>query len=236
MISVVIPTYNRINFIEKAVLSVLNQTYRDFEILIIDDGSLDETVNFIKEKFSKEITEGIIRVFENSHNGISATRNKGVAEAKGDFIAFLDSDDTWNNKKLEFQMKYLSENPSCPIVFTKYQNLLPDGNVISQEQLKLSNEQCEMYVASSLVRKEVFNIAGMFDVSLERGEDYEWACRAKMCGIDVSHCINEILYNRNIHDSNISLNHDSNDFNEIKSLWMIAMRNAVKQKRKNNES
>ncbi len=94
LISVIIPTYNRANFLGEAIESVLSQTYKNLEVIIIDDGSTDDTRQLIEKYTDKRI----IYLYQ-EHGGTSAARNKGIQEAKGEYIAFLDSDDIWLSPK-----------------------------------------------------------------------------------------------------------------------------------------
>jgi len=114
LVSVIIPTFNRADLIEYSIISVLNQTYQNFEIIIIDDGSTDNTrevVHSIKDKRIKYIYY--------KHVGLPASaRNKGIMIARGEFIAFLDSDDIWLPKKLEMQIKTFNKIPNLLLVAT----------------------------------------------------------------------------------------------------------------------
>ncbi len=101
-ISVIIPAYNREKTIERCIDSVLSQTYPVDEIIVVDDGSTDDTVKRVEN-----INNGIIRILEQNHKGAQAARNLGIKAAKGDYIAFLDSDDEWLPNKLEVQVPYL---------------------------------------------------------------------------------------------------------------------------------
>lgn len=101
-ISVVIPTYNRFTTVGKAIDSVLSQTYCDVEVIVVDDGSSDDTAKVIGDAYGERI-----RLFKQRNQGASAARNRGIAEARGEWIAFLDSDDFWEKDKLEWQVKAL---------------------------------------------------------------------------------------------------------------------------------
>ena len=105
MVSVIIPTFNRAYLLGRAVESVLSQTYNNYEIIVVDDGSDDGTGEII-ESFNKRV-----RFFRIPHSGVSKARNTGIEKAKGDWISFLDSDDYWLPQKLEKQMTYLNANP-----------------------------------------------------------------------------------------------------------------------------
>ena len=104
LVTVIIPTYNRVNFISRAIDSVLNQTYSNIELIIVDDGSIDGTKDLIREKYPMAIYEYI------SNSGVSAARNVGIKKASGVYIAFLDSDDEWLEKKVQKQIELLNES------------------------------------------------------------------------------------------------------------------------------
>jgi len=104
-VSVVIPTYNRARFVTKAINSVLAQTYRDFEIIVVDNGSTDDTKSAVQSYGSR------VRYIRQTHCGVSSARNLGVTKARGKWMAFLDSDDEWMPQKLEVQMAQVEQRP-----------------------------------------------------------------------------------------------------------------------------
>jgi glycosyltransferase involved in cell wall biosynthesis len=112
-VSVIIPTYNRADVIEKAIGSVLNQSYRDFEVLVIDDGSTDNTTKVVEKLPVKYIWQ--------RHHGAPSARNRGIAQARGKYIAFLDSDDWWLPGKLEKQVAVMESNTDVVLSHTSYQ-------------------------------------------------------------------------------------------------------------------
>lgn len=116
-VSVIIPTYNSINTINETLQSVRNQTYRNYEIVVVDDGSTDDTVELLRT------FDDIILVTQ-TNQGVSAARNRGVKEAKGDLIAFLDSDDLWHPQKLEIQINQAEKLKEFGIIFTSYYTIL----------------------------------------------------------------------------------------------------------------
>lgn len=116
LISIVMPAYNAEKYIEQAIDSVINQTYDNWELIVLDDGSSDNTKAIIVRKAEKDYR---IHFYENAVNmGVSATRNRGVKVANGEWIAFLDSDDAWENEKLEKQVQFLNEHENARIIFT----------------------------------------------------------------------------------------------------------------------
>ena len=108
-VSVIIPTYNRKERLIKTINSVLAQDYKNYEIIIIDDGSVDGTANYIKQYFPQ------IMLLEQENQGVSAARNLDIRAAQGNWIAFLDSDDIWHSNKLSQQINYLKKHPQYQI-------------------------------------------------------------------------------------------------------------------------
>jgi len=127
LISVVMPAYNAENTIREAIESVLVQSFADFELIVINDCSTDSTADIVSMLAEKDHR---IRIFHNSKNmGVSATRNFGIAEAKGEWIAFLDSDDIWRNDKLEKQLETLAAHVDAVLCYTASSFILPNGQL-----------------------------------------------------------------------------------------------------------
>jgi GT2 family glycosyltransferase len=177
-ISVVIPTHNRLELCERALLSVLHQTSAAFEIIVVDDGSRDGTA----EKLSQKYPDVIFLVQENK--GVSAARNRGVLEAKGDWLAFLDSDDVWHKNKLESQVKALEQQPEHLFCHSNevwqrgtekvtQKKHVKSGGWIFEDCLK----SCVIAASSVLIQKELFDTMGGFDESLIVCEDYDFWLR-----------------------------------------------------------
>jgi glycosyltransferase involved in cell wall biosynthesis len=183
LVSVIIPLYNNEAYINECLDSVLAQTYKNIEIIVIDDFSSDQSMTIIKSY--PEYNS--IRLFQNLKNlGVSSTRNRGIKEAKGEFIAFLDSDDTWLPEKIKIQMEFLEQNPEIGFTncggyifgnekgeFKSLQNkVIPD--------LKLNFfYKCIIPAPMSciLVRKELFEKVGWFDEELNYAEDRDMIFR-----------------------------------------------------------
>lgn len=124
LVSVITATYNSEHFIEETINSVLHQTYTNWELLIIDDASTDGTISIIK---SFALKHNNIKFFKNEANqGAAVTRNKGIKEASGDFIAFLDADDVWKPQKLEKQLKFMLEY-NADVSFSSYDLMTENG-------------------------------------------------------------------------------------------------------------
>ena len=134
LVSVIIPSYNRGHVIDKAVDSVLAQNYPALEILIIDDGSQDNTAKVIQEKFG---TDSRIRYFAKKNGGVSSARNLGMKESRGQYVAFLDSDDTWLPGKLSAQIRVLNQLPQVGMVWTEMRAVNSDRKVLHERYLRL---------------------------------------------------------------------------------------------------
>jgi glycosyltransferase involved in cell wall biosynthesis len=128
MVSVVIPLYNKSQWIEQTLMSVSNQTYSNWECIVVDDGSNDGSLEIVK-KFAEE-NQGNWRVYSQVNSGQAVARNFGISMARGKYIAFLDADDIWMPSKLHKQVDYLSKNKEVDILFCSY--------VIFEESLKMS--------------------------------------------------------------------------------------------------
>ena len=116
LVSVVMPAYNAQEYIEVAIRSVLSQTFSDFELLVVDDGSIDQTAEIIQRLAEED--ERIVFLKNDQNSGVSATRNYAILQAKGEWIAFLDSDDLWRKDKLEKQLKLLQSYPDGVLSYT----------------------------------------------------------------------------------------------------------------------
>jgi len=179
MITVIIPTYNRRVFLEKAVNSILKQTFKNFELIVVDDGSNDGTGELMQS-----FPDRRIRYFFQKNKGVSASRNKGIAQSKGDIIAFLDSDDFWKANKLEKQLSFMKSNFS---LITHTQEVwYRQGNILNQKKkfrkssgylFEKSLEMCSISISTVMMRKSVIDTIGLFDESLPACEDYDFWLR-----------------------------------------------------------
>lgn len=123
LVSIIMPSWNTANFIKESIQSVINQTYANWELLIVDDCSSDNT-----DKIINSINDTRIRYFKNENNmGAALTRNKALREARGSWIAFLDSDDLWNANKLEEQLRFMLQN-GYNFSYTNYEKIDENGN------------------------------------------------------------------------------------------------------------
>ena len=125
-VSIIMPAYNTERTVKESVLSALKQTYTDFELIVIDDGSKDRTQEILQELAQSDAR---VRVLRNDPNiGVSRTRNRGIAEATGEWIAFLDSDDLWREDKLELQLKLAKALPDASLTYSASAFIMNDGS------------------------------------------------------------------------------------------------------------
>ena len=224
-ISIIMPTYNRAGYIEEALDSIKKQTFTDYEIIVVDDGSTDNT---------KEILENYsgIRYLLLEHGGIATARNAAVKAARGKWIAFLDSDDLWKEDKLQKQVDYLHTHPDCRIVYTKFSNFteIPEDELDERQKELLQTDDISWYLPSALVDARLFDEVGLFDKKWEPNDDTEWNFRLKFYKINMNHCINEVLYLRRVHVSNISNARRELYSTDIRDLALDAYRKIRKLK------
>ncbi len=224
-VSVLIPTYNCGQFLSEAIDSVLSQTFTDFEIIVVDDGSTDNTAEVVSRYPD-------VKYFPIAHSGVSTARNTAITHATGEFVVFLDADDKWTSDKLEKQVAYLDAHPDCMLVFTKAENFYEnEEHNRTQRQQELYNSSLERCVITCAIRSIVFEKHGVFRTDYPHGEDTQFMFRLSISGISLDHCIPEVLYLRRIHSNNISLTHESAGPNRVMSI----MADAVRQVKRGNK-
>lgn len=176
MVSVIIPTYNAGNHLPATIDSVLGQTAKDIEVIVIDDGSTDNTKEIIKPYLNR------INYIYQQNRGPSSARNRGISCVKGDYIAFLDADEIWIREKLEIQLNFLGENPEYAMVYTdllrvdKKKNLtfpFLKGRIAAKSGYIFKELITNNFIPTTTVvaKRECFDRVGLFDESLRSVED-----------------------------------------------------------------
>ena len=222
-ISVVIPTLNRINTLQRALDSVINQTYKPAEIIVVDNGSSDGTLKFLREQYPK------ITILTENKIGVSSARNKGIKESINQWIALLDSDDAWHPRKLEIQTSKLdSALKEYNLIHTdevwfrnnKHINQMKkhkkQGGYIFERCLSL----CCISPSSVLFKKNILDKVGLFDESLPVCEDYDmWL---KICSSEeVLFAQDKLTYKYGGHKDQLSKSYWGMDRFRIKSIENI---------------
>lgn len=177
VISVITPTYNRADFLPAAISSVLAQTYEDFELIVVDDGSSDDTRSVIKPF----LEDKRVKYFYQENQGQSFARNYALAQSSGEFIAFLDSDDVWYPDKLEKQLRVFSAHPDSDIVHGDETQINERGKVVSLKNMRRYSgcitpqllADNSVSITTALVKRRCFDEMGGFDTSVSVADDYD---------------------------------------------------------------
>lgn len=199
-ISVIIPAYNAGKYLNEALDSVFAQQYIPMEVIVIDDGSTDETRTLIESYGSA------VRYFYQENQGIGAARNTGVRLAEGDYLSFLDADDFWTSDKLVKQAEAYDTLPEHQMVFAWVQQFISPELSESDRQKWHCPEQPMpgVHAGTMLLRKADFELVGYFRTDLKNSEFIEWYGRAQALGLK-SYMLEEVLMHRRIHGQNTML-------------------------------
>lgn len=199
-ISVVIPAFNTSAYIGEAIQSVLDQSLAPAEVIIVDDGSTDDTAD-VAAAFGDPV-----RVYRRPHSGISASRNFGVSQAQGDLLGFLDSDDLWMPEKLEKQAEALKQDRELHGVFGLVRQFYTPGLEASEAQRRHleSGVETGYHAGALLIRRDAFDFVGLFDESFKLGEFIDWYARAQDIHLKLI-TLREVLMLRRIHNTNTGI-------------------------------
>ena len=235
-ISIVIPTFNRIGSLPRALDSALNQTYQPSEIIVVDNGSSDGTTKLLRERYPS------IRLLIEKKLGVSATRNKGIRHSKFQWIALLDSDDAWDKTKLEKQKNALASSQDQFRLVHTDEIWIRNGNKFNQmkKHQKFGGDifnnclsLCCISPSSVLINKNIFKEVGYFDESLPVCEDYDlWL---KICSQEKILFINQKLtFKYGGHKDQLSKTYWGMDRFRIKSLENLILNYKLKPDQKIN--
>ncbi len=193
-VSVVIPTFNRSHYLKMAIQSVLNQTYQDFQIIVVDDGSTDNTAEVLEQYQQDKRVNCLFR----THTDRCTARNAGIEIARGRYVAFLDSDDVWLPQKLEQQVVFLDRNPEIALVHGLVEMMDPSGGFLPEETSKLRklydqtqrrgedynglSVRAVLFTSTLVVRKECLDQVGYFDPKAVLREDLDLCLRIAKSG------------------------------------------------------
>lgn len=202
--SVVIPLYNKEHYIEKTLKSVLNQTFQDFEVIVVDDGSSDKSVDVAKSVVSDKI-----HIIAQSNQGVSVARNTGIEHAKGEYIAFLDADDEWKENYLK-TIDYLTQKYQQSDIFvTAYTvdmgngkthlstQLEPENGCLNSYWLTLAKGYDFVWTSATTIRRSALIEAGLFKPGEKIGQDLDMWARVARINPKVAYSSNTcVIYNR----------------------------------------
>jgi glycosyltransferase involved in cell wall biosynthesis len=208
-VSVIIPTYNYGRFLREALDSALAQTYRPLEVIVVDDGSTDDTPQVLAAYGDR------ILVIRQNNLGVGAARNTGIAAARGEYLAFLDSDDIWKPQAIEHEIARFIDDPGLGLVHCGAESFDRDGKTLSvslnglegwvaADLLRLDQEVVAAPGSGIMVPKRVAEEIGGYDASLQPSEDWDFCYR-----IAVRYrvgCVHEVLVRYRLHGAGIHLN------------------------------
>ena len=206
-VSVIIHTYNNEKFIAETVASVLNQTYKDYEIIVVDDGSVDGTRDVLMPYMQK------IRYHYKENGGIASAKNAGIGLSQAEFVAFLDHDDLWVPDKLQLQMEHFNENPQIGLVYAKYTSFRDGKELRTKPEKGYSGwifkellSKSFIQTSTVVVKRECLDAVGPYDETFSLGDEYDMFLRIArkfQCGF-----VDKGLTRYRVHDTNAS----NNDF------------------------
>jgi len=212
LVSVIVPVLNGDRFLDQALQSIFNQSYRNFEIILVDGNSTDDTKAIA-------ISYPEINYICQTNQGIANAHNIGIEAAKGEFIAFLSHDDLWTTDKLTTQINNLLEHAHLQYTIARVKFFLEAGHSIPKgfRPNLLEGDHIAYGLESLVVRKDLFQIVGNFSSEFSIAIDVDWYARAKDSQVEMS-IINKVLLHKRIHNSNTSLNIEVNNQNLLKLL------------------
>ncbi len=206
--SVIIPTYNYGHFLSECIESVLGQTVIPDEILVIDDGSTDDTPEIMKPYLSNPL----IKYIRTENSGVSAARNTAIAASSGDIIGILDADDKWRSDKLELQLP-LFDDPKVGVVYSLSQRFDENGPIVTEcrraspqrgQVLEALMSDNIIPLSSAMVRRECFEKTGTFNESRKSCQDFDLWTRMSVDGVEFDYVDQPLMMYRIGHDSMIS--------------------------------
>lgn len=200
LVSVIVPVYNGEKYLAEAIESILSQTHRPIEVIVVDDGSADGTSGIAKE-FVPEVTT----VYQ-ANKGIGSARNKGISMATGDYFSFLDADDIWIEDKLERQMAIFDSDPEVELVFGHVRQFFSPELVGRIEQnVRMHKEVMPANLSSAmLIKRTAFFRVGLYETHWKAGVDQSWYMQAVDQNLNMV-MLPDIVYLRRLHDNNHGL-------------------------------
>ena len=199
LVTVIIPVYNGEKYLAEAVESIYRQNYEPLEIIIVDDGSTDDTA-----RVAMGLGRDIHYIFQ-QNAGPASARNTGIVASRGEIIVFLDSDDFWPPGRLTVTVRYFDQHPEVGYLLGKQMMFVEPGCAVPpwMKSKWLSEPQDASNTAVLAARKVTFDRVGLFNSEYRSGEDTEWFVRASEAGVPMAR-LPEIILHRRIHGQNLS--------------------------------
>jgi len=206
LVSVIVPCYNAARFVPEAVASVRRQQYQPLEILVVDDGSTDDTAGAAAR------LGGEVRYFRKENGGVATARNLGLREARGEIIAFLDADDEWPDGKLGVQLARLDADADLDVVTGRIRYIaLPGAETPDLHFEGPDRTLTQVHLGAGLYRRRAFDRVGPFDETFRMSEDSDWFLRAREAGLKIV-VMAEVTLLYRLHESNLTRNATARDY------------------------
>lgn len=232
LVSVIIPTFNRAQFLIRSISSVLNQSYVDLELIIVDDGSTDETLEVVNS-----VKDSRLSYHYKENGGVSSARNLGVTKAQGEYIAFLDSDDEWQLDKISAQVSYL-QNTGKVLVHTA-EKWMRDGKVVKQKKhhqksggdmFIRSLQGCVISPSSVLMKKSLYEKVGGMREDFVVCEDYDFWLKVTSLH-DIGFLEEELVNKYAGHADQLSFKFFAMDYWRVKSMAWVYQNRPLNEER-----
>lgn len=223
-VSVILPVYNAGTYLKESLESVFTQTLQPVEIIAINDGSTDNSLEILNEFPTK------LRIISRENRGVSPTLNEAIALATGNFVTFLDADDIWVANKLERQLDFLNSHPEKSACFGMVKQFIsPELSDEVKSTISCPEEiQRGILKITLMIRREALDKVGLFDEQMHRGDFIDWFARAEELGITYE-VLPELLAYRRLHRSGLSSQHQhEKDLIRIAKAALDRRRNAAK--------
>jgi glycosyltransferase involved in cell wall biosynthesis len=214
LVSIVIPVYNGARYLADAIECALHQTHSPVEVIVVDDGSTDDTTDVIA-RFAE------VRCVSQANRGPAAARNRGVAMSVGGLVTFCDSDDRYRRTKVAAQVAYLREQPGAGCVLVGHETFYEPGVARAHWERDEGGTQPQ----SAMVRRAVFDDVGGFDPAFRFAEGIEWLARVQATGVIIG-VLDEVHVDRRIHGENLSYNRGS-----MQHHLLLAMQRRISESR-----
>ena len=220
LVSVIIPTHNGEQYLAEAIESILKQSYPNYEILVLDNGSRDQT-----ERIAKSFPQ--VSYSYSEIPSAAAARSHGVSLARGEYISFLDQDDVWAPHKLSKQVEFLQSNPQYGAVIGLQQMYLQPGNSKPHwlKQIFLEQPQIAYLPSALMVHRTTFSKTENFNTALPLASDVAWFFKAYHLGIPIG-ILEEVVVHRRIHSDNMSNKHTA-----LQKEILSAIKNSLRERR-----
>lgn len=198
LISVIMPVFNREKYIREALQSILDDAYHRKEIIVVDDGSTDNSVHIVSE-FPE------IKIIRQKNQGVAVARNTGIKASGGQFITYLDSDDIWMPGRIELCLDYFVKNSNTDLIMGQeilfLDHAITKPALIKEEWLNQAMDAGNNGV--TMLKKSCYDRVGLFNPVYKKGEDTEWHVRAIEAGLNIGR-ISSVFQWRRVHDANLS--------------------------------